>query len=381
MINRKRILFVDDEPNVLKAYERSLREFRQKWQLDFCSCPIDALEQIRQTAYDTIISDVRMPGMTGLELLEAVKNNPKTADIPFVIVTGEADRELKRRALDRSADDLLNKPVDIDELVARIRSSLRLKDCLDQLKDHNQILERRVKERTAELAFSQIDIIWRLGKAAEYRDEETGNHVVRVGSYAKVIAEEMGLEQSLADDLFLAAPLHDIGKIGIPDSVLLKPGKLSDEQWSVMRSHCDIGVAILTDPCRFSSVAAGCAPGLGVSARGQIANPVVELAATIAASHHEKWNGQGYPNGLAGQAIPLVGRIVAVADVYDALRSERPYKQPFSIEKSIGIIQNDAGSHFDPHVVDAFVAALDTILEIENEFSDPVATEREAALC
>ncbi|MCG8651414.1 MAG: response regulator [Pirellulales bacterium] len=380
-MNRKCILFVDDEPHVLAAFDRSLREFREHWDLEFCASPQEALNRIRNRSFDTVVLDVSMPGMSGLQLLNVIKSDNVTRDLPVVIVTGESDQHLKRKALELDAADLLNKPVDMDELVARLRSTLRLKEYSDELKSRNETLQRYVRERTSELSASRIDIIWRLGKAAEYRDEETGNHVIRVGSYARVVATSLGLAKPFIDDLFLAAPLHDIGKIGIPDSILLKPGKLSDHEWNVMRLHCQIGAAILSDQCKFMKVASGQLRDLPGDCFEQVQNPVIELATTIAATHHEKWNGNGYPNGLAGKDIPIAGRIVAIADVYDALRSVRPYKQPFSIERSIDIIRGDAGTHFDPEVVEAFLDGFDRILAIETEFADSDATELEPMTC
>lgn len=338
--------------------------------MEFASCPLEAWNRLQSEQFDAVVSDVRMPGMSGLELLDLIKMNSSTCDIAVVIVTGEADRELKWRALDSDAADLLNKPVDPNDLVARLRSVLRTKRYADQLRNQNELLEQRVQERTAELVASRIDILWRLGKAAEFRDEETGNHVIRVGSYSRAVARAMGLDEEFTDTLFMAAPLHDIGKIGIPDSILLKPGKLSDDEWGVMRQHCQIGVAILSDECKFMHVARRYSDTSLSESEDLVANPVMELAATIAASHHEKWNGLGYPNALKGSEIPLAGRIVAIADVYDALRSERPYKKAFSVDRSLEILNEDSGSHFDPDVVTGFFDAFDDIRSIENEFAD-----------
>ena len=369
-MTKKRILFVDDEPNVLRSYERTLHEYRDRWAMQFCDCPFEAWDLLNHNNFDTVISDIRMPGMTGLQLLGQMKSSPELSDVPVIIVTGEADRNLKRKALDMDASDLLSKPVESDELVARIRSSLRHKEFEDRLKRQNEELEHRVRERTAELVSSRIDIIWRLGKAAEFRDEDTGNHVIRVGSYARIVASALALEKEYTDTLFFAAPLHDIGKIGVPDAILLKPGKLSDTEWKTMRRHCEFGVSILSDECKFMQVAAKhSGDGLTKSVHcGE--NAVIKMATTIAATHHEKWDGSGYPYGLAKTEIPLEGRIVAIADVYDALRSERPYKKAFSREKSLSILEQGSGIHFDPQVFDAFAQNFDQIKSIEDEFRD-----------
>lgn len=361
------ILFVDDEANVLRSYQRSLRRRRDVWNVKTESCPIEALNRLRNEAFDLVVSDVRMPGLTGIELLQAIKDDPVLHEIPVVIVTGEADKTLKRTALDFNAADLLNKPVDTEDLISRIASVLRVKQYADKLKYTNERLEEMVRERTAELEASRIDILWRLGKAAESRDEETGNHVIRVGAYSQVVARVMGFDEAFCNNLFLAAPLHDIGKIGISDSVLLKPGKLSDEQWREMRSHCTKGVAILTDQ---SKIVQWAAKSGTYRLDQEYSNPVILMAAEIARSHHEHWDGGGYPNGLAGNDIPLAARIVAIADVYDALRSKRPYKEPFSVERCLQILREGSGTHFDPDVVSAFLAGFDEIRTIENELND-----------
>lgn len=371
-MNQKRILFVDDEPNILRFYERSLRREKSAWSLEFASCPVEAWKRIQSEPFDAVVSDVRMPKMTGIELLQNIKSNDSTKTIPVIIVTGEADRDLKRRALDFDADDLLSKPVDSSDLVARLKSALRTKDFADQLELKNEQLERRVRERTAELESSRIDILWRLGKAAEFRDEETGNHVIRVGSYSRCVALALGLDSDFVETLFLAAPLHDIGKIGIPDAVLLKPGKLTNHEWETMRRHCEYGASILSDESKFANVAKRYAKtGLSEGANHAADNSVIKMATQIAETHHEKWNGSGYPNQLKGLDIPIAGRIVAIVDVYDALRSERPYKRAFSVDESLEILKQESGAHFDPTVVSAFLEAFDEILEIEAEFRDP----------
>ena len=370
-MTRKRILFVDDEPNVLQAYRRSLRGSDSDWDLQFESSPTRAWERIGNESFDTIISDVSMPEISGIDLLKQIKLSEATNDIPVIVVTGQSDRDLKQLALDLDASDLLSKPVDPNELVARIRNALRLKDYADRLKNANETLEQRVNERTAQLNASRVDIIWRLAKAAEFRDEETGNHVTRVACYSRLVAQSMGMKPTFCDTVFLAAPLHDIGKIGIPDCILLKPGPLTPDEWRVMRRHCQMGVSILTAPCRFMNGAQ-----LNSAANGDFAdlvepiNPVIEMASQIAASHHEKWDGSGYPNGITGEQIPLAARIVAIADVYDALRSRRPYKEPYQIDQALEILAAGAGCHFDPRVVSAFDDCFPEIHCIEQNLSD-----------
>ncbi len=384
---KQRILFIDDESHILDSYKRVLRGQQSEWDTTFVCCPVDGWARLQAEHFDCVVTDVRMPRMTGLELLSRLKQNEITQQIPVIIVTVESDRDLKRKALDLNATDLLNKPVNHDDLFARIRNSLRLKQYEDKLKHQNNVLEQKVRVRTAALAASRLDIIWRLGKAAEFRDEETGNHVIRVGCYSRTIARALGMDEDFTNTIFLASPLHDIGKIGISDTVLLKPGRLTDDEWTIMRKHCEMGVSILADDCKFMDAARRYG-GLDVGTlENDFANPLIRMASSIAQCHHEKWNGRGYPNGLAGEDIPLEARIVAIADVYDALRSRRPYKTAFSIEKSLAILEDDSGTHFDPDVHAAFVESFEYIQAIENEFSDSQPAEPleaihdELALC
>ena len=251
-----------------------------------------------------------------------------------------------------------------------MRSVLRLKKYQDELTTINAALELRVEERTAELSRSRMDVIWRLAKAAEHRDNETGNHVIRVGCMSRILAETLGMDRDFVETLFLAAPLHDIGKIGIPDLILTKPGPLNEEEWAVMQQHCWIGVKIIHDDTR-AETAFEQWMGRSCGIRGTAAdNPVLQMAASIALTHHEKWNGSGYPRQLAGEKIPIEGRIVAVADVFDALTSHRPYKAPYPAEEALRIMGDMARSHFDPQVYSAFQEALPTIRDVRKLFPD-----------
>lgn len=367
---KPRILFIDDEQHVLDSLKRLLWDQRGEWEMEFSSSPLAAWEALQTTPYDVVVSDVRMPKLTGLQLLERMQVNPSTSHILVIILTGETDRSLKRKALDLGATDLLNKPAGREELLARLRSTLRLKSYQDELKRHNEHLENIVQERTQELVASRIDVIWRLGKAAEFRDEETGNHVVRVACFSRNVANEMGLDGSFVENLFLSAPLHDLGKIGIPDRVLLKPGKLNVDEWEIMQRHTTIGAEILSDHGKIKRVSSMFGSLKQDAASMEIDNPILEMASCVCRTHHEKWDGSGYPNGLTGTSIPLESRIVAIADVYDALRSKRPYKRSFTVEESLAILHANAGKHFDPEVHAAFVSAFDSILAVEEELSD-----------
>ena len=367
---KKQLLFVDDEQLVLDALRRAMHSQRLVWEGTYLSDPLAAWERLQEGGFDAVVADVKMPGLSGLELLDRIQATPQTSEIPVVILTGVSDRELKRRALDLGAADLLSKPIEAEDLLARLRNVLRLKSYQDELKASNRRLERAVQQRTEELFHSRLDIIWRLGKAAEHRDQETVNHVVRVGCISRAVAEVIGLDHHFVETLFLAAPLHDIGKIGIPDAILLKRGSLSPDEWAVMKQHCHIGARILgEDPHIRSAFLQWC--GASAQAAGRpFENPFLEMAASIALTHHEKWDGSGYPQELAGEEIPLEARIVAIADVFDALTSWRPYKDARPEHEALEIIAAAEHSHFDPAVYAAFLHALPEIRAIRSQFAD-----------
>ena len=238
------------------------------------------------------------------------------------------------------------------------------------MKAHNALLEQKVEERTLELAHSRLDIIWRLGKVAEQRDEYTGNHVVRVGFYSRQIAEALKMNHGFQETIFLAAPLHDIGKIAVPDRVLLKPGPLNDAESATMRQHCYAGARILKEDALVREAFFHWRAVDSQSAVPEFKNPILEIAASIALTHHERWDGNGYPEGLAGENIPLESRIVAIADVYDSLTSTRPYRIAYPEERAVQIIREGAARHFDPQVHAAFLNALPELRVIRERFAD-----------
>jgi putative two-component system response regulator len=365
------VLFVDDEPNVLDAYRRTLRSHEQVWKMKFLSRARKALTYLADHEVDTIVTDVQMPEMDGLEMIRQIREEHGRLDIPIIVVTGLGDAALKRRALDLGATDLLSKPVSREDLIARVQSALRIKSQQDELKTYSEKLEQQVAERTQELADSRLDVLWRLGKAAEYRDKDTGQHIIRVSLFCRALTKALGVERDWSEAIFLTSPLHDVGKIGIPDAILLKPGKLSDIEWEVMKTHCQTGVQILCDESLGMKIYREL-QGCGDSARRQVV-PLVQTAATIALSHHERWDGSGYPKGLMGEAIPLEGRIVALADVYDALSSRRPYKPALSEAEVIAVLKAEAGKHFDPVVHAAFESLVGTFREIRHTYVEEVA--------
>lgn len=368
----KKILFLDDEQRVLQSLRRVLLSYNHAWEMVFVDRSSTAWQYLQEGGFDAMVADIRMPGMTGLELLERIQSDERTREIPVVLLTGLLDARLKRRALELGAIDLLNKPVQTEDLVARLRSVLRLKSCQDELRTCNRLLEDRVLQRTEELVQSQLGMIWRLAKVAEFRDEQAGNHVLRVGAVSREIATAMGKNHRFVENLFLAAPLHDIGKIAVADQVLLKRGRLSPGEWEVMREHCVIGERMLREESKvkraFLEWRGACSSAEGA----EVDNAMLQMAAIVALSHHEKWDGTGYPHGLSGTEIPLEARIVAIADVFDALCSPRPYKPAYPEDKALQIIRESIGSSFDPEVHEAFTQALPEIRAIRRRFPDDV---------
>lgn len=377
MAAKTNILFVDDDPNFLQSLEFLLEEKQDEWAMAFVHSADEALGKVKDALFDVIVSDVTMPRKSGLDLLAELQELPEAQNIPVIILTGNADFSMKRKALDLGATDLLNKPVVLEDLVARIRNTLRLKAYQDELKNQNERLEQMVRKRTAELERSRLEIIWRLAKAGEYRDGETGNHVVRVAYYCQTLAKGMKLGAEFREWIFLTSPLHDIGKIGIPDGILLKPGELTGWEREMMERHCEIGAEILLQKPRRMKKMREKIETLSGIVKHELANPIVQMAAKIALTHHEHWDGGGYPKGLSGDAIPLEGRIVALADYYDALRSRRPYKAPVTRENTEGMIHQLASKHFDPEVFEVFESSVHKFNRIFQEFSDDSSEDDE----
>jgi response regulator RpfG family c-di-GMP phosphodiesterase len=366
-----KILFVDDDPRVLDAFKRMVRLQAHEWQCRFAEGVDSAWELILAETPDAIVSDLNMPGKSGRELLAMVRGRQETEYTPFVLLTGNNEVKNKMECLESGATDFLNKPCEFYELAARLRNALKLKEYQDTVQMQNEALETRVRERTIELESSRREVIIRLAMATELRDSETGYHILRVGLLSKLLAEELGYNDVFQDNLLLASTLHDVGKLAIPDQILRKPGKLTDEEYREMQSHCTIGADVLR-----SDLDMAFAMFAGISSQS---NGLIEQAATIAASHHEKWDGSGYPNGLSGESIPVVGRIVAVADVYDALCSKRPYKEAMGADEALEIIKAGSGKHFDPKVSEAFVRRHEDARRIMQSYSDERMSERKSA--
>ncbi len=298
--------------------------------------PVQALALCRRSPPDLILLDLHMPSMDGFETLTRLKAEMAESDqTPVVMVTWDSSSNLKRRALALGAAELLLKPADPSEVLIRVRNLLELKYLQRQMKRSNEHLEEQVKLRTHDLESAQMESLQLLARAAEFRDDDTEEHTRRVGESAARIVERMELKDMDREMVRLAAGLHDIGKIGLPDSILLKPGPLTPEEFKQMKGHTQMGAAII----------------------GESRSPVLMMAKVIAMTHHERVDGTGYPNGLAGDDIPILGRVVAVADVYDALTHERPYKHAWPADQAREYIMDQAGKQFDRSVADAFLAA------------------------
>ena len=364
-----RILVIDDEPVNVKVIQKYLHEIGYPHVRGITE-PTFALEAIDIEQPDVILLDVMMPNVSGLELLASIRSNPKTAHLPIIILTASCDRETKLAVLEGGAMDFLAKPVDPCELGPRVRNALTVKKYHDNLRDYAQTLEDAVRRRTAELESSRRDVIYCLARAAELRDDDTGHHVLRVGKYAAVIGRSMGLDATTVEMLEQAAQLHDIGKIGIPDEILLKPGKLDPEQYERMRKHVGMGKRIIEPLGEADWETLKHHVEIGQQVLDSSRSPLLKMASRIALTHHERWNGTGYPLGLEKEDIPLEGRITAVADVFDALSSRRPYKPPFPIDKCFEIIEEERGEHFDPAIVDAFLSQRQAIADIQIRFAD-----------
>jgi putative two-component system response regulator len=347
------ILVVDDQLQNIELLEAYL--VPQGYEIVKAVNGEEALGKLSGNQIDLILLDVMMPGMDGFEVTRRVRQDDKKRLLPIILVTALRETEDRVKGIEAGCDDFLSKPVDKMELLARVRSLLKVKAYNDLMNNYRKELESEVTGRTEELkhAFEKIkaaslETIYRLSMAAEYKDKETGAHIKRMSLYSAAVTRRMGLTESTIETILYAAPMHDLGKIGIPDLILMKPAKLDPVEWEIMKQHTVIGAKIL---------------------QGSDAE-FIRLGETIALSHHEKWDGSGYPNSLKGIEIPITGRITAIADVFDALTSKRPYKEPFSVEKSLAIIREGRGSHFDPDVADAFFAIQDEILTIKKQYDD-----------
>lgn len=346
-IRQSRILIVDDNPANIALLEVILQEDEFENFVGITD-PRKVQTLCEDWEFDLILLDIRMPYLDGFEVMEILRTQMADDYLPVIILTAHTDAKTRQRALALGAKDFIGKPFEPWEVMYRIRNMLEMRYFYQRQRRRTDELEDLVRERTEKIRFTQLEIVQRLGLAAEYRDNETGNHVRRMSRACQLLADAAGCDPALCDNLLYAAPMHDIGKIGIADHILLKPGKLTPEEFKLMQEHTVIGVNIL--------------------ASGE--SELLQLAATLALTHHEKWDGSGYPHGLAGTAIPLVGRIAAICDVYDALTSARPYKRGWSEAEAVTFISQQAGTHFDPDLVPIFLRLMPNIRALREQFHD-----------
>lgn len=341
------ILIVDDQIVNVKLLEKILK--RAGFENIFSTTDSrQAVNLYLQHNIDALLLDIRMPHLDGFEVMEKLQSVVKNDYLPILVLTAELTSETRNKSLSNGAKDFITKPFDRTEVLQRIKNIIEVRLLHKQITEQNKILDEKVKKRTQELEDSQLEIIQRLGLAAEYKDNETGNHVLRMSKFSQLLGKTIGFSDKDAEILLHATSMHDIGKIGIPDNIFLKPGKLDAEEWEIMKTHVTIGAEVLAN---------------GKSA-------ILKLAHVVILTHHEKWDGSGYPNGLIAEGIPIPGRICAISDVFDALTSTRPYKKPWSIEDAMALIKEESGKHFDPHLVTIFELILPEILSIRARYMD-----------
>jgi len=325
-MNRHKVLVVDDDPQNLQLMRLVLGD---EYQLTFATNGRKAIEGAAKHKPDLILMDIMMPEMDGYQACKALKADPELARIPVIFVTAMGEIEDESKGFDVGCVDYITKPLSPSVVNRRVRTHLSL-------------------VRAEELERTRLLIIQRLGRAAEFKDNETGMHVIRMSHYSRIVAEKSGQPTWYCQLILQASPMHDVGKIGVPDKILLKPGPLDDDEWKIMRRHPKMGAGII----------------------GEHDSELLDMASQIALTHHEKWNGKGYPAGLAGEDIPLSGRITALADVFDALVTSRPYKEAWHVEKALDLIRSEVGEHFDPRLVQAFLDGLDDILAVRDKWPE-----------
>jgi len=347
-ISRSKILICDDSvTNVLLL--KALLESEGYSSVNSLTDPTQVLPTLEESDYDLLLLDIEMPLMDGFEVMKQIENSASIKKMfPILVITGSQKKEVRNRALALGAQDFINKPIDQVETVLRVQNILKVYSAYRVQENTVEQLEKLVQARTQELSEANTFLIERLAMAAELRDKETGKHVLRVGQYARLLAEASGLTSELCFLIEKASPLHDVGKIGIPDAILLKPGPLDKEERKTMNSHAEMGAKLLRS---HSSM-------------------LVSMAASIALSHHERWDGTGYPTGLMGESIPIEGRITAIADVFDALTTIRPYKVAWEVENALDYLRDNSGTHFDPTLVRLFEENMDKVLEIKRNYVD-----------
>ena len=345
---QRKVLIVDDESTGRTILAKIIQQAEDDVSVESFDNPLEALSWLDDNHPDLIITDYRMPDINGVELIKQIREKPACHDIPIMMITVVSEKSVRYDALEAGATAFLTRPIDQIECRTSCRNLLKLHEQQSIIQDRADWLARQVDVATQQIVSRERETLLRLAKAGEYRDEDTGYHVVRMAKYSREIAEALGLSDKECDEIEYAAPMHDIGKIGIPDKILLKPGKFEADEWQTMQKHTQIGHAILSNS----------------------QSRYIQTGSIIALNHHERFDGTGYPNGLSGKDIPLVARIVAVADVYDALVSNRPYKQPWEVKDAQDYLVKHAGTQFDPVCIEAFFERLDNVQLIQKEFRD-----------
>ena len=349
VLHRSKILLVDDDATNLQILRAMLKKdgYHNVTALDD---PTRVSLMYNQQAYDLIALDIHMPVMNGFDVMAALSDSYPGEFIPIVILTADEDNYTRDLALASGARDFIRKPFNNREVLLRFRNLLETVHLQKAQKQQKELLEEKVEERTRQLHYSQVKLIECLGRAAEFKDNETGAHVMRISKMTGVVARALGLQQKDVEMVEQASPMHDIGKIGIPDRVLLKPGKLEGDEWTTMQTHASLGAHILKGDDNDSEL--------------------LRVAAEIALNHHERWDGTGYPRGLKGEEIPLFTRITSVCDVFDALTSRRPYKEPWSVDEAVRFIEDQSGRAFDPTIVACFRSQLHKLLAVKEAYPD-----------
>jgi two-component system response regulator RpfG len=346
---KKTVLIIDDQSTGRTILQKVIQPIEENLVVEAMETPHDALAWIKTNDPDLIITDYRMPDMNGVEFIRQVRQQAHCEAVPIVMITVMSEKEIRYEALESGATAFLTRPIDPIECRTTCRNLLKMHEQQLIIQDRADWLAKQVDKATEQIIQREKETLLRLARAGEYRDEGTGNHVIRMAKYSRLIAEALGtFSEQECEDLEYAAPMHDIGKIGIPDGVLLKPGKLNPQEWDIMQTHTTIGHAILS----------------GSQSR------YMRIGAVIALNHHERFDGKGYPNGLTGNEIPLIARVVAVADIFDALVSARPYKAAWTADEAVEYIKQQSGTHLDPDCVSAFLKQINRVLEIHEQFKD-----------
>jgi two-component system, response regulator RpfG len=350
---RSTVLIIDDQSTGRLILEEIVRGVDPNLQIHTFADPLAAIEWAKTHPVDLILTDYKMPQLDGVETIRRIRQIFACADVPIVVVTILEEKEIRYKALEAGATDFLTKPVDQYECRARCRNLLTMRRQQIVIKDRARLLEQQVGEAVRDIRLREVETLFRLGKAGEYRDEDTGNHIIRMAKFSRLIADDLHLSEEECDVIEMASPMHDIGKVGVPDQILLKPGPLDEAERAVIQKHPRIGNEILKDsPSKY-----------------------LRMGAVIALGHHERFDGTGYPGKLAGEDIPLAARIVAVADCFDALTSIRPYKSAWRVNDAVTYLKEQRGKHFDPRCLDAFLRQMDKALSVREKFQDPPKTQ------